>query len=159
VLPEAEAALRSLSPRLADRANERGPFRDEGEGERRVRDRVAPFVDRADELEDAVADREDGARDEDQHGGEKGPEEPLLPVPEWMLVVRVLLAEGQRGQEKGLVRRVGHRVGGLRQHCRRARQRARHALRDGDRGVRSQGNEHGLALSAHESELTGGHRT
>jgi hypothetical protein len=120
VLSEAEAALRCLSPRLADRADERDPFRDEGEGERRVRDRVAPFIDGADELDNAVADREHGARDEDEHGGERGPKEARLAVPKRMLLVRLLLAERQRGQEKGLVRSVGHGVGGLRQHRRRA---------------------------------------
>jgi hypothetical protein len=139
------ATLARFAARLPDCTDKRDPLRDEGEGEgqRPVEEQVVALAAAADQLENALADREEGAREEDHHGGEEGPEETVLAVTEGVLLVRRPVAQPQRGQQQALVGRVRDGVGGLGEHRGRAREHARDALDDGDRQVGAERDQHG----------------
>jgi hypothetical protein len=83
----------------------------------------------------ALPDREHRAGEEDPHGGDEGPEEPLLAVPELVPVVGRPPPEPQRGEEHELVERVRERVSPLGEHRGRSAGEPRHELGDGDQRV------------------------
>ena len=125
-------------PELLERLQRRPAFEQEGDQQHDIGNDRRNRLFGVGDVDDAFVDRHARAEREDQHRDDEAPEIKLAPVTEGMKLVGRPLRRAAAPHQQQLVGRIDHAVNAFGEHRRRAGDRRRDELRDGDAEVGEQ---------------------